>query len=107
MRASEFSANHFTGRATSGQMLDIRYDPSTNAIIFFESDWAKDVRGAVSPRTTFREQLERHPGRKGAEREVQERQRGSWGGHRRGGVERPIGRELGASSSHPVQGEPA
>jgi len=45
-------------RATNGQRLDIRYDPSTNAIIFVEHDWAADVRGAVSPRTTFREQLE-------------------------------------------------
>jgi hypothetical protein len=57
MRASEFSAHHMFGRATNGQLLDIRYDPSTNAIIFVEDDWAADVRGAVSPRTMFREQL--------------------------------------------------
>jgi hypothetical protein len=58
MRASEFSAHHLFGRATSGQRLDIRYDPSTNAIIFVEDDWAADIRGGVSPRTMFREQLE-------------------------------------------------
>lgn len=58
MRASEFSAHHLSGRATNGQLLDIRYDPSTNSILFVEDDWAADVRGAVSPRTVFREQLE-------------------------------------------------
>ena len=58
MRASEFSAHHIFGRATSGQRLDIRYDPSTNAIIFVEDGWTADARGAVSPRTIFREQLE-------------------------------------------------
>ncbi len=58
MRASEFSAHHISGRATSGQRLDIRYDPRTHAIIFVEDDWATDVRGAVSPRTTVRTQLE-------------------------------------------------
>ena len=58
MRASEFSAHHTVGRATSGQRLDIRYDPSTNAIIFVEDDWTADARGGSSPRTMFREQLE-------------------------------------------------
>ena len=58
MRASEFSAHHLSARATSGQRLDIRYDPATNAIIFMEDDWAADVRGGSSPRTIFREQLE-------------------------------------------------
>jgi hypothetical protein len=58
MRASEFSAHQLFGRATSGQRLDIRYDPSTNAIIFVEDDWTADVRGGVSPRSMFREQLE-------------------------------------------------
>ena len=58
MRASEFSAHHLFGRATRGQRLDIRYDPSTNAIIFVEDDWAADIRGGVSPRSMFREQLE-------------------------------------------------
>ena len=58
MRASEFSAHHMFGRSTNGQRLDIRYDPSTNAIIFVEDDWAADIRGGVSPRTMFREQLE-------------------------------------------------
>ena len=58
MRASEFSAHRLFGRATSGQRLDIRYDPSTNAIIFVEDDWTADIRGGVSPRSMFREQLE-------------------------------------------------
>ena len=58
MRASEFSANHLVARATSGQRLDIRYDPRTNAIVFLEDDWTADVRGGASPRTAFREQLE-------------------------------------------------
>ena len=58
MRASEFSANHLNARATSGQRLDIRYDPRTNALVFVEDDWSADVRGGASPRTAFREQLE-------------------------------------------------
>ena len=58
MRASEFSANHVVARATSGQRLDIRYDPKTNAIVFLEDDWTADARGGASPRSVFREQLE-------------------------------------------------
>jgi hypothetical protein len=58
MRASEFSAHHVVARATSGQRLDIRYDPNTNAIVFLEDDWTTDVRGGASPRSVFREQLE-------------------------------------------------
>jgi hypothetical protein len=58
MRASESSANHFAARATSGQRLDIRYDPRTNAIVFLENDWSADVRGGAAPRSVFREQLE-------------------------------------------------
>lgn len=58
MRASAFSAHHIFGRATSGQRLDIRYDPRSHEIIFVEDDWATDVRGAVSPRTMVRTQLE-------------------------------------------------
>jgi hypothetical protein len=58
MRASESSANHFIARATSGQRLDIRYDPRTNAIVFLENDWSADVRGGAAPRSVFREQLE-------------------------------------------------
>jgi hypothetical protein len=49
---------HMTGRATSGQRLDIRYDPTTNALVFVEDDWSADVRGGATPRTSFREQLE-------------------------------------------------
>jgi hypothetical protein len=58
MRASEFSANHLVARATSGQRLDIRYDPNTNAIVYLEDDWTADARGGASPRSVFREQLE-------------------------------------------------
>ena len=58
MRTSEVSANHLVARATSGQRLDIRYDPRTNAIVFLEDDWSADVRGGASPRSVFREQLE-------------------------------------------------
>ncbi len=58
MRPSEFSANHLSARATSGQRLDIRYDPRTNAIVFLEDDWSADVRGGAAPRSAFREQLE-------------------------------------------------
>ncbi len=58
MRASEFSASHIVARATSGQRLDIQYDPRTNAIVFLEDDWSADSRGGAAPRTAFREQLE-------------------------------------------------
>lgn len=58
MRPSEFSATHLSARATSGQRLDIRYDPRTNAIVFIEDDWSMDVRGGAAPRSAFREQLE-------------------------------------------------
>ncbi len=58
MRASEFSANHLVARATSGQVLDIRYDATTNAIVFVEEDWVTDVRGAATTRQSFREQLD-------------------------------------------------
>ena len=58
MRASEFSANHLTARATSGQRLDIRYDPRTNALAFLEDDWTADGRGGATPRSAFREQLD-------------------------------------------------
>jgi hypothetical protein len=58
MRASEVSANHVAARATSGQRLDIQYDPRTNAIVFLEHDWSADGRGGAAPRTVFREQLE-------------------------------------------------
>jgi hypothetical protein len=57
MRASESSA-HLFARATSGQLLDIRYDPRTNAIVFVEDDWSADVRGGATPRSMFREQLD-------------------------------------------------
>jgi len=52
------SANHLLGRATSGVRLDIAYDPATNALIFVEDDWGCDVRGAATPRSAFREQLD-------------------------------------------------
>ena len=58
MRASEFSAPHFVARATSGQRLDIRYDPLANAIVFVEEGWSADVRGGATQRDAFREQLE-------------------------------------------------
>ena len=58
MRASEFSAHHVVARTTSGQRLDIRYDPNTNAIVYLEDDWTADARGGASPRSVFREQLE-------------------------------------------------
>ena len=58
MRASEFSANHLVARATSGQRLDIQYDPRTNAIVFVEDDWTADARGGAAPRNAFREQLD-------------------------------------------------
>ena len=57
MHASAIST-HMTARATSGQRLDIRYDPRTNAIVFVADDWSADVRGGASPRSTFREQLD-------------------------------------------------
>jgi hypothetical protein len=53
--SSEF---HLFARATSGQRLDIRYDPATNALVFAEDDWSADVRGPATPRTAFREQLD-------------------------------------------------
>lgn len=57
MRASEVYT-HLVARATSGQHLDIRYDPATNALMFVEDDWSADVRGGAAPRTAFREQLD-------------------------------------------------
>ena len=56
MRAYESS--HLVARATNGSMLDIRYDPTTNALVFVENGWSADVRGSVTPRTAFREQLD-------------------------------------------------
>ena len=58
MCALEFSANHLVARATSGQRLDIRYDPQTNTIVFLEDDWSADARGGAASRSVFREQLE-------------------------------------------------
>jgi len=49
---------HLAGRATSGGVLDIRYDSTTNALVFVEQGWSSDVRGSVMPRTAFREQLD-------------------------------------------------
>ena len=59
MRLSELSmSNHLVARATSGQRLDIRYDPMTNALVFVADDWSMDVRGGAAPRSVFREQLD-------------------------------------------------
>ena len=58
MRAQAFSDHHLYVRATSGQSLDIRYDPLTNALEFIEDDWAADVRAGVLPRNVSREQLD-------------------------------------------------
>jgi hypothetical protein len=58
MRTSEFSAHHMTARATSGQRLDIAYDPRTNALVFLEDDWTAGVRGGAGIRSMFREQLD-------------------------------------------------
>lgn len=59
MRASGVStSNHIAARATSGQRLDIRYDPATNALVFTEDDWTADGRGGAAPRSVFREQLD-------------------------------------------------
>lgn len=55
---SQSSDLRLFARATSGQRLDIRYDPATNAIVFAEDDWSADVRGPATPRTAFREQLD-------------------------------------------------
>jgi len=49
---------HLVGRATSGGVLDIRYDSTANALVFVEQGWSSDVRGSVMPRTAFREQLD-------------------------------------------------
>jgi len=57
MRASEFPDHHLTVRSTSGQRLDIRYDPRTNAILFAEDDWSPDGRGGASSRNVSRKQL--------------------------------------------------
>jgi hypothetical protein len=57
MRESELSTR-VTARATSGQRLDIRYDLSTNALLFLEDDWSADARGGAAMRSVFREQLD-------------------------------------------------
>lgn len=44
------TANHVVARATSGQVLDISYDPAVNALVFVEAGWSADVRGAAAPR---------------------------------------------------------
>jgi hypothetical protein len=51
-------AHSLFARATSGQRLDIRYDPMSNAIVFVEDDWSVDVRGPATPKSAFREQLD-------------------------------------------------
>ena len=53
-----FERTHVTARLTSGQILDIRYDPLSNALTFSEDDWTADVRGPATPRSVFREQLD-------------------------------------------------
>ena len=58
MRPSEFTAHPLMARATSGQRLEIRYDPQTNAIVFLEDDWSADMRGTGASRSSFREQLD-------------------------------------------------
>lgn len=59
MRAMSFVPdNRLIGRATTGQRLDIRYDPQTNSIVFAEDDWSADGLSGVSPRMAYREQLE-------------------------------------------------
>jgi hypothetical protein len=58
MLASEYSAHHMSARATSGQRLEIAYDPHTHAIVFVEDDWTSDVRGGGTARSMFREQLD-------------------------------------------------
>ena len=52
------TTNHLLARATSGQRLDIRYDPASNTIVFVEDDWSADGRGGATPRTAFREPIE-------------------------------------------------
>ena len=52
------AAHHMHARATSGQYLDIRYDPQTNSMIFTEDNWSADVRGGATPRSAFREPIE-------------------------------------------------
>jgi hypothetical protein len=47
-----------TARLTSGQRLDIRYDPQTNQVLFIEDDWSADGRGHATPRSAFSERLE-------------------------------------------------
>ncbi len=47
-----------TARLTSGQRLDIRYDPQTNRMLFVEDDWSADGRGRATPRSAFSERLE-------------------------------------------------
>lgn len=49
---------HLVARATTGQHLDIRYDPQTHTIVFAENDWSADGLSGVTPRTAFREPLE-------------------------------------------------
>ena len=58
MRAHATSDHHVFVRATTGQSLELRYDPATNAIEFIEDDWAADVRAGVTPRGVYREQLD-------------------------------------------------
>jgi hypothetical protein len=56
MRATSFvPGNQLIARATTGQRLDIRYDPQTNSIVFAEDDWSADGLSGVSPRMAYRE----------------------------------------------------
>lgn len=59
MRAVDLtSPNRIFVLATTGQRLDIRYDPQTNSIAFVEESWSADVRGPATPRGLVHEQLE-------------------------------------------------
>lgn len=52
------SPNRIFALATTGQRLDIRYDPQTNSIAFVEESWSADVRGPATSRSLVREQLD-------------------------------------------------
>ena len=58
MRAQATSDHHVFVRATTGQSLELCYDPLTNAIEFIEDSWAADLRAGVTSRSVHREQLD-------------------------------------------------
>jgi hypothetical protein len=59
MRSIETAPAHVLfARVTSGQLLDIRYDAATNAMVFVETHWSANARGPATAGNAFRHRLD-------------------------------------------------